>query len=334
MTALSWINHLKMIYKMSINSIQRAICSTISYRDIFDYPMTLPEIHRYLHEIRCTREELSDAVWRGPLLDRYLDTDGEYFALQGRRAIFETRRVRRELSRRKQPLARFFARLLASLPNVRMVAMTGSLAVGNLSASGDIDFLLVTDSGSMWRTRAFCRFLALLDNRLGSGVFCPNTFLSMAALSLPRRSMYDAQELCQMIPLFGGSTYAAVRADNDWTADWLPNAAGAPMAGEQADPLSHRLKRCGEWLLDSRSGRALEKFEATRKIRRFNETDRLKGAWTRSTDERHSMWDEMRLKIERAWQQRLEACLSEEGNQLDVVPSALPDHRRRGRAAL
>jgi hypothetical protein len=306
-----WINYLKNVYEMTIDSIQKAICSTISYRDIFDYPVTLPEMHRYLHGIRCTLEDVSDAVRRGPLLDRYLDTDGEYFALRGRRAIFETRRIRRELSRRKRPLARVFARLLASLPNVRMVAMTGSLAVGNLSASGDIDFLLVTDSGSLWRTRAFCRFLALLDNRVG-GVFCPNTFLSMAALSLPRQSMYDAQELCQMIPLFGDGTYAAVRAANAWTADWLPNADGAPMAGEQGDPLSRRLKRCGEWLLDSPAGRALEKFEATRKIHRFNETNHLKGAWTRSTDERHSMWDEMRLKIERAWQQRLEACLSEE----------------------
>ncbi len=296
---------------MSIDSIQKAICSTIAYRDIFDYPVTLPEIHRYLHEIRCTPEEVSNALRRGPLLDRYLDTDGEYFALRGRQAIFATRRVHRDLSRRKRPLARVFARFLASLPNVRMVAMTGSLAVENLSASGDVDFLLVTDSGSMWRTRAFCRFLALLDNRLGSGVFCPNTFLSMAALTLPRRSMYDAQELCQMIPLFGDDTYRAVRAANAWTADWLPNAEDAPTVGERADPLSRRLKRCGEWLLDSHAGRALEKFEATRKIHRFNETNRLKGAWTRSTDERHSMWDEMRLKIEGAWQQRLDACLSE-----------------------
>jgi hypothetical protein len=114
-----------------------------------------------------------------------------------------------------------------------------------------------------------------------------------------------------MIPLFGDDTYRAVRAANAWTADWLPNAEDAPIAGERGEPLSPRLKRCGEWLLDSRAGRALEKFEATRKIHRFNETNRLKGAWTRSTDERHSMWDEMRLKIEGAWQQRLEACLSE-----------------------
>ncbi|MEI9985261.1 MAG: hypothetical protein WDN69_19950 [Aliidongia sp.] len=230
--------NLQNICKMSIDSIQKAICSTVAYRDIFDYPVTLAEIHRYLHGIRCTPEELSDALRRGPLLDRYLDTDGEYFALHGRRAIFETRRFRRELSRRKRPLARVFARFLASLPNVRMVAMTGSLAAGNLSASGDIDFLLVTESGSLWRTRAFCRFLALLDNRLGSGSFCPNTFLSMAALALPRQSMYDAQELCQMIPLFGDDTYLAVREANAWTADWLPNAEGAPMAGERGDPLS------------------------------------------------------------------------------------------------
>ena len=108
-----------------------------------------------------------------------------------------------------------------------------------------------------------------------------------------------------MIPLHGIEAYETVRAANDWTADWLPNAEGPPPAAIELSPFSQGLKQTGEWLLNSRAGRALEDFEADRKIHRFNETDRLKGAWTRSTRESHSMWDGMRLKIEQAWTERM-----------------------------
>jgi hypothetical protein len=67
------------------------------------------------------------------------------------------------------------------------------------------------------------------------------------------------------------------------------------------------LKRLTERVLDSPPGRWLETLEARRKIHRFNNTDRLKGAWTRSTREAHSLWDDMRLRIEAAWQARMEA---------------------------
>lgn len=290
---------------LTMNKLETAIYSTIAYRDIFHFPVSVPEIHRYLHGIRCTPGDVQHALG-GPALARHLETDGTYHALRGRTDLFAIRRTRRELSRRQWPTARRYARFLASLPNVRMVAMTGSLAAGNFPSDGDIDFLLVTDAGTMWRTRAFCRLLALMDAKLANGLFCPNTFLSLAALPLARRSLYDAQELCQMIPLYGLDVYETVREANAWTADWLPNAVGAPLGSLNCVPYTTALKRAGEWLLASPLGRALEGLEARRKIHRFNETDRLKGAWTRSTRESHSMWDEMRLKIEAAWQARMD----------------------------
>ncbi|MBB6254195.1 nucleotidyltransferase domain-containing protein [Nitrospirillum iridis] len=289
----------------AMNKLETAIYSTIAYRDIFHFPVSVFEIHRYLHGIRCTLGDVQHAL-AGPILGHHLESDGTYHALRGRADLFAIRRTRAELSRRQWPTARRHARFLASLPNVRMVAMTGSLAAGNFPPDGDIDFLLVTDAGTMWRTRAFCRLLALADTKLARGLFCPNTFLSLAALPLARRSLYDAQELCQMIPLHGLDTYDAVREANAWTAEWLPNAMGAPLGGLDCRPYAPRVKRAGEWLLDSPMGRMLEGLEARRKIHRFNETDRLKGAWTRSTKESHSLWDEMRLKIEAAWQARMD----------------------------
>ena len=288
-----------------LTSLDRAIYSTVAYRDMFHFPVTLDEIHRYLHGVRCTREELQATLSSSAFLDSHLDSDGEFLCLKGRAETFAIRRQRRALSQAQWPTAQRFARFLAMLPNVRMVAMTGSLAAGNFPEDGDIDFLLVTDRGTLWRTRALCRLLALLDDRLRRGLFCPNTFLSSAALTLNRRSLYDAQELCQMIPLHGIETYETVRRANGWTADWLPNAEGPPPAALDLPPLSQGLKQTGEWLLASWAGRALEDFEANRKIHRFNETDRLKGAWTRSTRESHSMWDGMRLKIEQAWTERM-----------------------------
>jgi len=289
-----------------LSALERAIYSTVAYRDIFHFPVTPGEIHRYLHGVRCGEEEVRAALTEGVLPERYLDSDGEFHALRGRAATFAIRRERRALSEAQAPTARHFARFLATLPNVRMVALTGSLAAGNFPPDGDIDFLLVTDAGALWRTRALCRTLALLDEKLRRGLFCPNTFLSAAALPLARRSLYDAQELSQMVPLHGLDAYWTVRAANGWTEEWMPNAMSAPAGAEDNPPFSRGFKRTAEIVLASGLGRAVETIEARRKIRRFNDTDRLKGAWTRSTPESHSMWDEMRLKIEGAWQERLE----------------------------
>ncbi len=288
-----------------MNPLEQAILSTVAYRDVFDFPVSAREIHRYLHGIACSAAEVADALASGLLAQRYLESDGEFFSLAGRSALFPIRRERHAISQLQWPLARRFARFLANLPNVRMVALTGSLAAGNFAEDGDIDFLLLTDQGTMWRTRALCRLLALLDKHLARGLFCPNMFLSSAAMTLPRKSLYDAQELCQMIPLYGFAEYRAVRKTNAWTSEFLPNAAGAPAAEPSCDPAFVGIKRATEWLLKSPLGRGLESFEARRKLHRFNETDHLKGVWTRSTPEAHSLWDDMRLKIEEAWKRRL-----------------------------
>jgi hypothetical protein len=159
----------------------------------------------------------------------------------------------------------------------------------------------------MWRTRALAIASSLIDQRIGSGKLCPNFFLSVAALSLERRSLYDAHELVQLVPLFGRETYDELRRANAWTDTFLPNAQGAPSEEYYfVRPPYAALKACAEWGSRSIFGRAVENFEAKRKIHRFNETDHLKGAWTKSTRESHSLRDYVRRDIETAWRSRLD----------------------------
>ena len=257
-----------------------------------------------------------EAIQNGALLGRHLATDGTYFALSGRAELFSLRRERQALFEHYWPLALRYGGYLANLPHVRMVGLTGSFAAKNVRENCDVDFMMITDAGAMWRTRALGILSALVHRRFARKKVCPNYFVSTAALVLERKSFYDAQELTQMIPLFGSEAYAQLRRANSWTEDHLPNAAGAPEEGRDAPPPVPIFKKIVEWGSNSPIGRALENFEATRKIRLFNETDHLKGVWTKSTRETHSLRDYIRQEIEDAWRRRVHAFEAAEAESL------------------
>jgi hypothetical protein len=179
--------------------------------------------------------------------------------------------------------------------------------------------MVLTDAGSMWRARTLAMVLALVNRKFGSGRLCPNFFLSVAALALERRSLYDAHELAQMVPLFGRESYAELRQANRWTDTFLPNAEGPPTEAYMFErPSLSLLKTCAEWGSRSAVGRMLENFEAERKILRFNDGAR-KGTWTKWTRESHGLRDSVRQEIETAWRGRLDGlaasqeALSREG---------------------
>ena len=290
-----------------LSDLERAIYSTIAYRDVFDFAPTLDEVHRYLHWVRCDRADVERAI-KNDALSSHVTTDGKFYALRERTHLLDLRPEREIMVERIWPLALRFARYLSCLPHVRMVGLTGSVAARNVKPDCDIDFMVLTEAGAMWRTRALAMVSALVDQKLGSAKLCPNFFLSVAALTLERRSLYDAHELSQLTPLFGRESYDALRRANDWTDAFLPNASGAPSDGHYFDrPPIGGLKTGIEWASRSVFGRLLENFEARRKIHRFNETDALKGRWTKSTRESHSLRDHVRQDIETAWRNRLEA---------------------------
>jgi len=293
--------------------LERAVYSTIAYRDIFAFPPTLAEIHRYLHGVRCSKDDIADSLSRGELCDGLLETDGTFFALRGRSQLFSVRRERELRFQQYVPLASHYARMLASLPHVRMVALTGSLAARNPGSDLDIDFMLVTDSGRMWLSRGCAVLIARIEAFLGRRPLCANLIITKGAISLERKSLYDAHEIAQMVPVYGWETYQEFRAANPWSKVYLPNADGPPEPLQDIAklPLS-ALKAAATWLTRSRIGQWVEDFEATRKVRRFNMPGTLEGRWTTYTREMTGLRADFYEAVDAAWTRRMRALESSE----------------------
>lgn len=257
--------------------LREAILRTIAYADVFDFPLTPFELHRYLVGVAALPSELGAHLRAetGPK-GRLSVVDG-LICLRGREELAGLRRERAGRSRRFWPRARYYGRLLGSMPFVRSVALTGSLAVGNMQESGDIDYLMVTAAGRLWLCRALTivlvRWAALRGTRL-----CPNYFLSEDALQVGPPDLYQAHELAQMAPLIGREIYVRMRLANFWSLRFLPNALGPPLYTPPEPPaLFPTAKRWWEARLRGRLGERLEAWERERKIRRFTEQEEAEG---------------------------------------------------------
>jgi hypothetical protein len=252
------------------SALERAILNTLLYSDLFDYPLTPAEVAHYLIGLPGTTDDVRTCLVRTCYLaGRIVELDG-YLTLRGREGLIARRIDRAATSDRLWRHARRFVRVLRLLPFVRMIAITGALAMNNSGTGDDIDVLIVTAPDRVWLTRAFAVAL-VYAGKLGGNTLCPNYVLSERALVLDRRTLFVAHEFVQMVPVYGAAVYDRMCAANGWVQSLLPNAVrpGWHAPDQQPGVIGHAFK-CGlERLLSGRLGDVLEAWEMRRKIRKF-----------------------------------------------------------------
>jgi len=255
----------KLLQKPHRTIILQSVFYTLAYADVFDYPLTLPEVYRYLTSTRGTMEEVTRALSDE---SRFSQT-GEYFTLRGREKIVETRKRRAQAAARLWRKAVRYGRIIASLPFVKMVAITGSLAMNNTEEDKDIDYMVVTSPNHLWTCRALSLLLARIAKLEGVSL-CPNYLVTTNALELNERSLYVAHELAQMIPLSGMEIYNDIRQQNAWIEEFLPNAAGAPALSQSVNVKNRSvIQQILEFFFSLPFGQWFEKWEMNRKIERL-----------------------------------------------------------------
>ncbi|MEO8394029.1 MAG: hypothetical protein ABI700_13650 [Chloroflexota bacterium] len=253
-----------------LSSVEEAILRTVIYADIFNFPLTRAELHHYLvAETPVTQAQVEQALASSSFLKQELDIQSLYIVCAGRQDLIPLRVERDQASLKLWPLALEYGRALGRLPFVRMVALTGALAMRNAADNDDdLDYVLVTAPGRVWLARAFAIVLVRLAKRRGV-VVCPNYLLAESALAQEKHDLFVAHEVTQMLPIHGHDLYEMMRAQNAWVVDYLPNANAPFYAEADQGNQAGWLKKMGEFLLGGRIGSALEQWEYRRKLRRF-----------------------------------------------------------------
>src|SRR5258706_15200893 len=136
---------------MFISVLERAILETLAYSNVFEYPLRLDELHRYL-PMRVEIEQVSQML---DSLNGLLGKQDDFYFLAGREKIVKIRNQREVYSQKLLHKALIYGRILGALPFIRMVALTGSLAVMNKSKKADFDYMLVATSNRGWIALAF-----------------------------------------------------------------------------------------------------------------------------------------------------------------------------------
>jgi hypothetical protein len=267
--------------------LAQAVLLTVAYGDLFDYPLTPDELFAWLPVPCRDREQLERTV---TALERQADAgrrlarhDG-YLCFAGREEIVALRRRRGEMAARRWPAARRFARWLARVPFVRMVAVCGSQAVENGDRNGDVDLFLVTEKDRLWlvhtATMVLRRLTRLSGRRLGVEI-CPNYFLTTASLAVETRNLYTAREIVQTVPLWGEAVYDRFLEANRWAEDFLPQGSLDDRRRFVDEPRHGRAVRLLERLLGGRLGDFLDRSVHRLLLRYYHWRLRRHG-WTRA----------------------------------------------------
>lgn len=234
--------------------MEKAVLKTLIYRDIFDYPLTIFEIHRWLISRKANLRQVEVAVGRLVKNHKCKVQNGYHF-LPGRSGTVSKRAERARQSKLYFRKAFLTSQLLKLIPWIKLVGISGGLAMENAGRMDDIDLVLITSKKRLWISRLLTLgILELTGQRrkvsdskvMAAGKVCCNLILEEDYLEQKNKNIYTVHEVLQMKVLWQrGNIYSKYLSDNEWVFKFLPNWVGSGIARDPAILSLREAKRRG-----------------------------------------------------------------------------------------
>jgi len=238
-----------------MTSRELAIARSVIYASLFDYPLTLAQLHHTLIESDQSPSEIL-AVYDGSArLQSIVDHRDGFFFPAGRDELIAERRRREARSRRFLHQHDSMLRLVCALPFTRLVALSGSVAHLNLEPDGDLDLFIVTRGRRVWTVTVAVLVLTKLLRR--RRVVCANFIVADSHLALEPQDLFTANQVLHLKPFIGGDLLDAFLAANPFVTRFYPNAPAHGFSAPDAAALPAKrwtrgfgaLKKVTEWVL-------------------------------------------------------------------------------------
>lgn len=196
---------------------------SLVYHNIFEFPLNLADLIRW--KVKNLKFDNDVEVVR----------KNGFFFLAGGEGFVYKRLLKKRISIKKMGVARNAAKLASFFPGVKLVAVTGSLAMENAGEDSDIDLFIITKKGTLWTTRIF---VFLIMSVFGIGMrrsgskderdkLCFNMWMDETDLIWPKtdRNHYTAHEIAQILPLVNKDrSYEKFLLQNKWIHNYWPNS--------------------------------------------------------------------------------------------------------------
>lgn len=213
--------------------MEKAVLKTLIYADIFDFPLTVFEIHKWLIGEKITLRQVEKTLEELRVKRKALRVKGYYFLIKRQNLVSKRKRnkkyVQKYLNR-----AKIIANILRLIPWIKLVGISGGLAIENVSKKDDIDLFLITEKNRLWLSRLLSILLLNIfrrkvsDNKKEvSGKICLNLLLDTNHLIQESKEIYTAHEVLQMRVCWErDGVYHKFLSENDWVFKYLPNWIG------------------------------------------------------------------------------------------------------------
>lgn len=260
--------------------LDRSILATLAYFDVFDYPLKVEELWRWLYAenlenwsaiAQVAPADVEQAL-AASQLQPFIERAGSFITLRNRSNIIATRMERKTANQRKWHRARFAARVLRLVPFVKFIGVVNTLALNNAGPESDIDFFVIVGRGRLWLTRFLVTALihGLGIRRHGTKIanrVCLSFYVSDAALNLAPLKLTGLDDdvhftywVTQFIPLYDrGGVWQEFTAQNRWALNRVPHGfSGTPQPLFRDSAVIGTLRGIPELLFQGFVGRSLE----------------------------------------------------------------------------
>jgi hypothetical protein len=203
------------------NDLKDAIFKTIVYSDLFSYPLKLKEVHKYLDSIKCSYKTIIIALDNLVTSGKIAKTK-KYYHLPSRESLVRIREQRVIFSKYLWRRTLFYSSILKYLPFIKMISITGALALNNAKENDDIDLFIITNKNRLWIARIFV-VIVMKFGFLRKDHLCPNYLISEENMKISTENMYTAREIINMIPVYSKDDYFKFIKYNSWIKNYFPN---------------------------------------------------------------------------------------------------------------